>query len=250
MNKIRLRARQFDGATLVQVVPTFRQVDGWSEASLDLPVGIVPAGLWGKVPGGDPYLLAHQRADGRTRWPAATSSSCRAGPPVQPRTPASIPRRQQSSRSCWCVRAIASVFWWPSRARTSVVELLDREHRRGQRARLAAVRLGPQPPRRPTNPSRRPRLVDDARAPRGLPAWSGHPPYASTTSAEPPTSLSSRPRGLVPLDALMTFTRCGVGTPVLTPSAGDTLAGGLLNFPVTRSVFVINNGDAWAFVGV
>jgi hypothetical protein len=50
---------------------------------------------------------------------------------------------------------------------------------------------------------------------------------------------------------MLTVTRRGVGTPVLTASAGDTLAGGLLaNFPVTRSVFVINNGDAWAFVGV
>jgi hypothetical protein len=37
---------------------------------------------------------------------------------------------------------------------------------------------------------------------------------------------------------------------VLTASAGDELAGGLANFPVTRSVFVMNNGDAWSFAGV
>ena len=84
MNKIRLRARQFDGATLVQVVPTFRQVDGWTEASLDLPVGIVPAGLWGKVPGGDPYLLhinvlttdpLHPRAEQPPACPGAAQRS-------------------------------------------------------------------------------------------------------------------------------------------------------------------------------
>ena len=51
-------------------------------------------------------------------------------------------------------------------------------------------------------------------------------------------------------DATLTFTRSGAGTPVLTANAGDELAGGLANFPVTRSVFVMNNGDAWAFVGV
>jgi hypothetical protein len=52
MDKSRLRARAFDGATVYEETPTFRQVNGWFE-SLEAPVGIVPAALWGKVPGGE-----------------------------------------------------------------------------------------------------------------------------------------------------------------------------------------------------
>jgi hypothetical protein len=61
--------------------------------------------------------------------------------------------------------------------------------------------------------------------------------------------VSLPPRGLVPLDATLTFTGAGIGTPVLTRRLGDTLSGGLPTFPVTRTVFVMNNGDEWAFVG-
>jgi len=84
-------------------------------------------------------------------------------------------------------------------------------------------------------------------APGGIPAWTGQLHIIHDSANPDAVTLPSR--GLVPLDAMLTFTRRGAGTPVLTASAGDTLAGGLANFPVTRSVFVINNGDAWAFVG-
>ncbi|SFF47808.1 hypothetical protein SAMN02745121_09110, partial [Nannocystis exedens] len=32
-------------------------MEGWNEAELTAPAGILPAGLWGQVPAGDPYLL-------------------------------------------------------------------------------------------------------------------------------------------------------------------------------------------------
>src|SRR4028119_411553 len=84
MDKIRLRARGFDGTTVYEGTPNFRQVDGWIEASLDGPAGIVPASLWGKVPGGDPYLL-HVNAL-TTGWLAAEDFfELQSGPPVQPR---------------------------------------------------------------------------------------------------------------------------------------------------------------------
>ena len=55
-------------------------------------------------------------------------------------------------------------------------------------------------------------------------------------------------RALVPLDATLTLTKRGIGTPVLAGAGGDTLSGGLPNIPVTRTVFVHNNGDEWAYV--
>ena len=86
MDKIRLRARSFDGVTVYEETPTFRQVDGWIEASLNAPVGIVPAALWGKVPGGDPYLL---HINALTTVPLAPGDlfELQSGPPVQPPRP-------------------------------------------------------------------------------------------------------------------------------------------------------------------
>src|SRR5690554_6182462 len=58
MNKIKLVIRDgFDGQTPVTQAPNFQLVEGWNEAELVAPAGILPAGLWGQVPAGDPYLL-------------------------------------------------------------------------------------------------------------------------------------------------------------------------------------------------
>ena len=57
MNKIKLNVRQLDGVTLVEQAPEFQLVNGWTQATLPAAAGVLPAGLWGKVPGGDPYLL-------------------------------------------------------------------------------------------------------------------------------------------------------------------------------------------------
>jgi len=240
MQKMRLRGREFDGATIYQAVPTFRQVDGWIDASLDAPVGIVPAGLWGKVPGGDPYLL---HINALTTGPLAAGDffELQSGPPVQPR-----------------------VQYQPTPDNTRLVLV-----RPTDRLRLS---IAPQDPEivvellvesiGGTNELGS-RLSDWAQAtaqstagkvssltmhgPGAIPAWTGQLHIIHDSANADAVMLPTR--GLVPQDALLTFTRRGVGTPVLTASAGDNLASGLANFPVTRSVFVINNGDAWAFVG-
>ena len=54
MNKIKLNVRQLDGVTLVEQAPEFQLVNGWTQATLPAAAGVLPAGLWGKVPGGDP----------------------------------------------------------------------------------------------------------------------------------------------------------------------------------------------------
>ena len=241
MDKIRLRARQFDGATVYQAVPTFRQVDGWIEASIEAPVGIVPAGLWGKVPGGDPYLL---HVNVLTTVPLAPGDlfELQSGPPVQPRVQY---RPTPSNTQLVLVRPTDRLrFLIAPQNPEIVVELLAES--------IGGVNeLGS-------------RLFDWARAttinavgsvasltmqgPGGIPAWTGQLHIIHDSANADAVTLPTR--GLVPLDAVLTFTRCGAGTPVLTANAGDTLAGGLVNFPVTRSVFVMNNGDAWAFVGV
>ena len=81
-----------------------------------------------------------------------------------------------------------------------------------------------------------------------LPAWTGllHIIHNSPN----PDVVTLLQRALVPLDATLTLTKRGIGTPVLTAAGTDTLSGGLPNFAVTRSVIVKNNGDEWAFVGI
>jgi hypothetical protein len=241
MDKIRLRARAFDGTTVYETTPTFRQVDGWIEASLEAPVGIVPAALWGKVPGGDPYLL-HINALTTVSLAPGDLFELQSGPPVQPRAqyrPTPDNTRLVLVRPTDRLRLLIA----PQNPEI-VVELLAESI--GGTNELGS------------------RLFDWARAttinavggvasltmqgPGGIPAWTGQLHIIHDSANADAVTLPTR--GLVPLDAVLTFTRRGAGTPVLTANAGDTLAGGLVNFPVTRSVFLMNNGDAWAFVGV
>ncbi len=241
MDKIRLRARAFDGVTVYEETPTFRQVDGWIEAFLNAPVGIVPAALWGKVPGGDPYLL---HINALTTVPLAPGDlfELQSGPPVQPRVqyrPTPDNTRLVLVRPTDRLRLLIE----PQNLEV-VVELLVESI--GGTNELGS------------------RLYDWAQAtaasvagkvasltmqgPGGIPAWTGQLHIVHNSANADAVTLPIR--GLVPLDARLTFTRAGAGTPVLTASAGDELAGGLANFPVTRSVCLMNNGDAWAFVGV
>ena len=84
MNKIKLLARQLDGTTLVEQAPDFQLVEGWTQATLTSPAGVLPAGLWGKVPGGDPYLL---HINVLTTLPLSGGDifELQSGPPIQPR---------------------------------------------------------------------------------------------------------------------------------------------------------------------
>ena len=84
MNKIKLRARVLDGETLVTHSPDFTLIDGWSEAALPNPAGILPAGLCGKVPGGDPYLL-HINVLSTMPLGGGDIFELQSGAPIQPR---------------------------------------------------------------------------------------------------------------------------------------------------------------------
>ena len=241
MDKIRLRARSFDGVTVYEETPTFRQVDGWIEASLNVPVGIVPAALWGKVPGGDPYLL---HINALTTVPLAPGDlfELQSGPPVQPRVqyrPTPDNTRLVLVRPTDRLRLLIA----PQNLEVVVellVESIGGTNELGSRLHDWA---------QATAASVAGKVASlTMQGPGGIPAWTGqlHIIHDSVN----PDAVTLPTRGLVPQDATLTFTRSGAGTPVLTANAGDELAGGLANFPVTRSVFVMNNGDAWAFVGV
>lgn len=241
MDKIRLRARSFDGVTVYEETPTFRQVDGWIEASLNAPVGIVPAALWGKVPGGDPYIL---HINALTTVPLAPGDlfELQSGPPVQPRVqyrPTPDNTRLVLVRPTDRLRLLIA----PQNLEVVVellVESIGGTNELGSRLHDWA---------QATAASVAGKVASlTMQGPGGIPAWTGQL-HIIHDSANP-DAVTLPTRGLVPQDATLTFTRSGAGTPVLTANAGDELAGGLANFPVTRSVFVMNNGDAWAFVGV
>jgi hypothetical protein len=241
MDKIRLRARAFDGATVYEETPTFRQVNGWIEASLEAPVGIVPAALWGKVPGGDPYLL-HINALTTAPLGPGDLFELQSGQPVQPRVqyrPTPDNTRLVLVRPTDRLRLLIAL-----QNPEIVVELLAESiggtNELGSRlfdwaqtsnqsgaGKVASLRM---------------------QGPGGIPAWTGQLHIIHDSANNDIVTLP--PRGLAPMDAMLTFTRDGVGTPLLTASVGDNFTGGLASFPVNRSVFVINNGDAWAFVGV
>ena len=77
--------RQLDGTTLVEQAPDFQLVNGWTQATLASPAGVLPAGLWGKVPGGDPYLL---HVNVLTTGPLAVTDlfELQSGPPIPRRS--------------------------------------------------------------------------------------------------------------------------------------------------------------------
>jgi hypothetical protein len=241
MDKIRLRSREFDGVTVYPTVPSFRQVDGWIETSLEAPVGIVPAGLWGKVPGGDPYLL-HINVLTTAPLAAGDVFELQSGPPVQPRMQY---RPTPDNTEIVLVRPTDRLRMKIAPQNPEiVVELLAESI--GGTNELGSRLFGWARPSAASSAGSTASLT--LQGPGGIPAWTGQLHIIHDSGNADVVTLPTR--GLVPLDAMLTFTRRGAGTPVLTANAGDFLAGGLANFPVTRSVFVINNGDAWAFAGV
>ena len=242
MQKMRLRGRGFDGATIYQTVPTFRQVDGWIEASLETPVGIVPAGLWGKVPGGDPYLL---HINVLTTVPLAPGDffELQSGPPVQPRVqyrPTPDNTRLVLVRPTDRLR-LSIAPQDPEVVVELLVESIGGTNELGSRlSEWAQATAASGLTTKATSL--------EMTGPGAIAAWTGQLHIIHDSANADVVTLPTR--GLVPMDSRLTFTRAGAGTPVLTASAGDELAGGLANFPVTRSVCMMNNGDAWAFVGV
>ncbi len=239
MNKIKLLAREFDGETLVDKKPKFQQVDGWTQASLPHPAGVLPANLWGEVPGGDPYLL-HVSVLTSTPLGAGDFVELQTGPPVQSRrqyrpTPGNtiLVLVRPTDRLRLIVAAQAQI------AVELLVESIGGVNELGSRLYDWAQATA----------TSQVRVATSAKltGPAALPSWHGlfHIIHDSAKA----DVIFLPPRGLVPLDATLTFTRRGVGSPVLTAAVEDTLSGGLASFGVTRTVIVYNNGDEWAFVG-
>lgn len=239
MEKIRLLFRQLDGVTPVNQAPDFQFVQGWTQASVQAPAGILPASLWGKVPGGDPYLV-HIAVSTTGPLSATDMVELQSGAPVQARrqyqpTPGNtnILLVRPTDRLRFVVGA------QPEIAVELLVESIGGVNELGSRLfGWAQAAQGSQT-----------QLATSAilTGPGALAAWVGLRHIIHQSANPDVVVLPSR--GLVPLDATLTFTKRGVGTPVLTAAVGDTLSGGLPSFGVTRSVIVHNNGQEWAFVG-
>ena len=85
MEKLRFTIRgALDGATMAAAPTAFALVDGWTQGTLVGPAGILPAGLYGKVPAGDPYL-AHINVLSPASLAAGDLFELQSGTPVQPR---------------------------------------------------------------------------------------------------------------------------------------------------------------------
>lgn len=240
MHKIKLiSAGGFDGQTPLAEPPTFRQVEGWSEAELAGPAGLFPASLWGQVPAGDPYLvhacvLTTQPIDPQTLF------EVRSGSPMNSRVqyvPSVDNTRLTLVRPSDLLRVVT-----PPQLVVKLELLVESIGGTGElgtrlyqwaetnrRAQDGGVRVA--------------RLAQAA----SLSAWTGtlHLIYDGAAGG----NLLLPPRAAVPLDAVLTVTRRAAGLPSLVPAPGDTLAGGLNALTIQRSALVLNNGDQWTWSG-
>lgn len=199
MNKIKLRARALDGVTFVQQSPDFQLVDGWSEATLPNPAGVLPAGLWGRVPGGDPYLL-HVNVLTTLPLNGGDIFELQSGPPIQPRarvipTPANVQlflvRPTDRLRLLIAPQAEIKIEMLVESI-GGVNELGSRLFDWAQAAQAAAGRKA---------------TSIEITGPAFVPAWNGIFHLAHNSAGDDVVSLP--PRGMVPLDAVMTLTRRG-----------------------------------------
>jgi hypothetical protein len=239
MNKIKLIIRGgFDGQSPVTQAPTFRLVEGWNEAEVQGPVGILPAGLWGQVPAGDPYVL-HASILTVAPLTPQTFIEVQTGEPTQVRaryTPGAENMRLTLVRPSDKIR----VFTPPQGLvkLELLVESIGGVNELGSRlyewsgALFRSSDLG----------VRVARFTTDV----GLSAWLGklHVIYDSVD----PGNVNLPPRSLVPLDAVLTVTRRGPGVPTLHAAAGDSFAGGVIAQMIQRSGIIMNNGDQWTWV--
>jgi hypothetical protein len=239
MNKIKLIIRGgFDGQSPVPQAPTFRLVEGWSEAELAAPAGIFPAGLWGQVPAGDPYVL---HASILTVAPITpqTFIEVQTGEPTQVRaryTPSADNMRLTLVRPSDMIR----VFTPPQGLvkLELLVESIGGVNELGSRLYEWSDALS----RSNEQGARVARFTADT----GLSAWVGklHVIYDSAN----PGNITLPPRMLVPLDAVLTVTRKGPGVPTLHAAAGDSFAGGVVAQMIQRSGIIMNNGEQWTWV--
>ncbi|MCY0994789.1 hypothetical protein OV203_47120 [Nannocystis sp. ILAH1] len=241
MNKIKLVIRGgFDGQTPVTQPPTFRLVEGWNEAELTAPAGILPAGLWGQVPAGDPYLL-HANLLTTDIMNAQSSFDVRTGAPMQVRaqfTPYAGNTRLTLVRPSDALR-----IFTPPQALVKLemlVESIGGTNELGSRlyqwAESTISRANSTGVR-----------VAQVMANATLAAWTGvlHVIYNDNVAG----SVNLPPLATVPTDAVMTFTRKGGGVPTILPAAGETFGAGVNVQAVTRSGILMNNSEQWVFAG-
>jgi hypothetical protein len=241
MYKIKLIFRgELDGQTPVTTTPpTFRLVEGWNEAEIATPSGLIPAGLWGQVPAGDPYLvhacmLTTQPIDPQVIF------EIRSGVPIHSRvqfTPSADNTRITLVRPSDEFRLVA-----PPQALIKLellIESIGGTNELGSRLHEWADAAYQS---RDTGV----RAVNFAGSAQ-LAAWLGklHVIYDSAAGG----NNTLPPRSTVPLDALLTVTRKAAGVPTLVAANGDTFAGGVPTQAVTRSAIVMNNGDQWTWAG-
>ena len=239
MNKIKLIFRGgLDGQTPVTTPPTFRLHEGWNEAEITGPAGLLPAGLWGQVPAGDPYLL-HVCMLTTLAIDPQTIFEVRTGAPTQLRaqytplaanTRINLVRPSDELRLFTPAQALVKVEFLVESI-GGVNELGSRLHEwsEGARTRDTGARVA--------------HFTSSAT----LSAWTGliHVIYDSAADG----TITLPPRTTVPLDAVLTFTRKGAGLPTLLISAGDSFAGNTNAQAIQRSAIVMNNGNQWTWVG-
>lgn len=242
MEKIKLIIRgSLDGVTLAPMPTDLALVDGWTQGSLTSPVGILPASLWGKVPAGDPYLL-HVNVLTTSALGTGDVFELQSGAPTQPRVqfvPSPGNTRLVLVRPTDRLRFIvapqvAIVVELLIESIGGVNELGTRLAQWSEESRAASASAGVRSVR--------------VAVPTVLPAWMGllHVIHDSVN----PDVITLPNRSLVPLDAVLTFARKGIGVPLLTAGVGDTIARAQANQQVNRAVIVYNNGDEWVLSGV
>ncbi len=239
MDKHRIITRfGFDGVTVAAAPTDYALVDGWTTGTLAGPAGILPAGLFGKVPAGDPYL-AHINVLSPNGLGPGDFVELQSGIPVQPRVQF-VPSPENTR--VILVRPTDRLRLFVQPQATLVVELLIESiggvNELGSRladwsARAAGGSAGV-------------RSLTVA-APTVLPAWTGLLHVIHNSAAADVITLP--PRALVPLDAVLTVTRKGTGVPTLAAAGADRIAVDMMVEQVNRSVTVHNNGDRWALIG-
>ena len=240
MEKHRLLYRGgFDGVSIAAAPTDYALVDGWTQGTLVGPVGILPAGLWGKVPAGDPYL-AHINVLSTGPLAPGDFVELQSGMLAQPRAQY-VPSADNTR--LMLVRPTDRLRFVVQPQAMLIIELLIESiggvNELGSRladwsARAAGSSAGVRSMR--------------VTAPVVIPAWSGLLHVVHDSAGADVITLP--PRALVPLDAVLTVTRKGTGVPTLAAAAGDRIAVDMMVEQVNRSVTIFNNGEQWALTGV
>jgi hypothetical protein len=240
MEKIRFMIRGgLDGVTIAAAPTTFALVDGWTQGTLVGPAGILPAGLYGKVPAGDPYV-AHVNVLSPAPLAVGDLFELQSGTPVQPRVQYAP---SPDNTRLVLVRPTDRLRFVVQAQDPLIIELLIESiggvNELGSRLADWAARAADS-----STGARTLRVT----VPTAIPAWTGliHVVHDSVNA----DVITLPPRALVPLDAVLTVTRKGTGIPTLAAAGADRIAVDMMVEQVNRSVTIHNNGEQWALTGV